>query len=1014
MKKFLMQWTSLGLIASLLACGPGAPPAPSAPQAERAVPQREAVTLAPDMLDSLVCADTLEGEVEASADGVARYQYRLDVATQALHLEALDAQGERLASLDAEIWLESPLVGRSQILMYDGQGQEVLRSTGRAALEPGFGWRMDIQRSAGEQRVELRAVLTSEPAANQLTVVAPAQEGDPEASPGPRGLEVALPLLDQEGAVGVSRDQLQSWSQQRGVDQALLGQWDQLKAKMLDDESMRLRLFAHLGWCQLDDEGKRQARTAASGVLEQPAQEKPSPTGEDLATRSQALSCAEEEWARETSQNLTGTLDFISTHSGKLALGGPVGYLVDNSGDLGVKLTIDAGEYGKISLTKGDYNIIRDYVKGVVLGGAVALAVANPWGVALAGISAASYIAARVNEAFGEDILRYWLESRNRRRAREQPPSVLSTSNYGDYSSKSGSTGDPHLTTMDGLSYSFQGIGEFVLLRSHEGDLEIQARQVPLQGGPCPDAVAVNEAFALRLGDQVVEVRAQDRDAFWLDGRRVEAARLTLASGAELVQDGPILALRSGRGDVISVLRRGSLHLYLDLGRSRRGQVEGLLGNFNGDTLDDLAYEQGLLREPLPASELHGGFADHWRVTEATQSLFTYPEGEGPDTWNRPGAPESPWTLDQVPAQERQAALQSCQEAGVTHEVVLEQCALDLYCTQGDVEFAEAHARRDDPEEGAQVQLDTPLPVYLDGWTSLDPAHAERWTLSEDAREASLSSTDAPSVLFSDQGFAAVHLEGLLQIDDPEGRGAVGFVMGLSPESSTVLDALVLLWYLPVGQGPPVGVTLARATVDLEGDFTAALRLQQSREGYQVLSAAWGEGQGWPPGQELSWEIDLAPHATRVDLGAYGDHWVDASSLGLDAFVPGRFGFYADQQSQARWSGVTREPLADGFEGLNGCGRTLDDWRDTTGSVFSHSCPPGCEADGIWGTDIYTSDSRLCTAAAHAGRITLEEGGQIWVENLPGQDSYQSSERNGVSSSDWPSWDRSFQLIDAP
>jgi hypothetical protein len=149
-------------------------------------------------------------------------------------------------------------------------------------------------------------------------------------------------------------------------------------------------------------------------------------------------------------------------------------------------------------------------------------------------------------------------------------------------------------------------------------------------------------------------------------------------------------------------------------------------------------------------------------------------------------------------------------------------------------------------------------------------------------------------------------------------------------------------------------------------------------------------------------------------MGPRGQYWVDASSLGLEAFAPGRFGFYADQQPQVRWSEVTREGLPRNYDRVDGCQRTLDRWRDEPGSVYSYICPPGCARGSLWGTDVYTSDSKLCTAAAHAGRISLEEGGQIWVENLPGQQEYQGTERNGVSSGDWPSWSRSYQFIDAP
>lgn len=79
------------------------------------------------------------------------------------------------------------------------------------------------------------------------------------------------------------------------------------------------------------------------------------------------------------------------------------------------------------------------------------------------------------------------------------------------------------------------------------------------------------------------------------------------------------------------------------------------------------------------------------------------------------------------------------------------------------------------------------------------------------------------------------------------------------------------------------------------------------------------------------------------------------------------------------------------------------------------NCVAGCEESGsVWGTDIYTDDSRVCRAAIHAGRLAIGEAGPVWIEYRPGQDSYLGSERNGVQSSDWGEWGRSFVFIDAP
>ena len=82
------------------------------------------------------------------------------------------------------------------------------------------------------------------------------------------------------------------------------------------------------------------------------------------------------------------------------------------------------------------------------------------------------------------------------------------------------------------------------------------------------------------------------------------------------------------------------------------------------------------------------------------------------------------------------------------------------------------------------------------------------------------------------------------------------------------------------------------------------------------------------------------------------------------------------------------------------------------GQQFTLACPPGIgQADSIWGTDIYTYDSSICTAAVHAGRISLAAGGVVVVLIQPGQSSYTGSLRHGINSSSYGSWGGSFSFL---
>lgn len=87
-------------------------------------------------------------------------------------------------------------------------------------------------------------------------------------------------------------------------------------------------------------------------------------------------------------------------------------------------------------------------------------------------------------------------------------------------------------------------------------------------------------------------------------------------------------------------------------------------------------------------------------------------------------------------------------------------------------------------------------------------------------------------------------------------------------------------------------------------------------------------------------------------------------------------------------------------------------FRGMDGMEFDYACPgPGVEAS-VWGTDVYTDDSSVCTAGVHVGVITLATGGTVRIRILAGRDMYTGSERNGITSLDWTTpWAGSFEVV---
>lgn len=63
----------------------------------------------------------------------------------------------------------------------------------------------------------------------------------------------------------------------------------------------------------------------------------------------------------------------------------------------------------------------------------------------------------------------------------------------------------------------------------------------------------------------------------------------------------------------------------------------------------------------------------------------------------------------------------------------------------------------------------------------------------------------------------------------------------------------------------------------------------------------------------------------------------------------------------------------------------------------------GTNSGSLYGTDIYTSDSSLATAAVHAGILKIGQTGVVKVTTFPNHTGFVSSTRNGIASSNWSS-----------
>lgn len=88
---------------------------------------------------------------------------------------------------------------------------------------------------------------------------------------------------------------------------------------------------------------------------------------------------------------------------------------------------------------------------------------------------------------------------------------------------------------------------------------------------------------------------------------------------------------------------------------------------------------------------------------------------------------------------------------------------------------------------------------------------------------------------------------------------------------------------------------------------------------------------------------------------------------------------------------------------------TLSTYRGQNGKVFLFEVT-GRNDLSIAGTDIYTDDSGLATAAVHAGVLNVGQTGVVRVTIMPGQTNYVAATRNGVNSIASPNYPGSYKV----
>uniref|UniRef100_A0ABM0MQX4 Mucin-4-like n=1 Tax=Saccoglossus kowalevskii TaxID=10224 RepID=A0ABM0MQX4_SACKO len=233
--------------------------------------------------------------------------------------------------------------------------------------------------------------------------------------------------------------------------------------------------------------------------------------------------------------------------------------------------------------------------------------------------------------------------------------------------------GDPHLKTLDGVSYSFNGQGEYTLLEIEGNRFELQARTERARFNNGSETFAtVFTGFAAQQNDSSkVEIRLSKLDSteanqtqreieIFINGKMLNISVLD----EDFYSDDMVnvkLRLKEDSSDTTRIVAifssglsfsvaklSGILDIVVSTPTSFKGKTQGLLGTWNNNTNDDFTMRNGTV---VVSSD--GSITDRqqfecgqtWMVTNES-SLFTYRVDESWELFNYPDF--TPYFIDEL------------------------------------------------------------------------------------------------------------------------------------------------------------------------------------------------------------------------------------------------------------------------------------------------------------------------------------------------------------------------------
>nr|XP_022292249.1 mucin-4-like isoform X6 [Crassostrea virginica] len=285
--------------------------------------------------------------------------------------------------------------------------------------------------------------------------------------------------------------------------------------------------------------------------------------------------------------------------------------------------------------------------------------------------------------------------------------------------------GDPHIGTLDGGSYTFNGYGEYTMMKINAGDIqfELQARtDLAVSANGTTINATIFSAFVAKdqSGASMQVELSRDKDKMYIRGNGRDLT-LNFDSDPEFSFSSENLTITRENETVSSTFLQSSITIRVSRGvrfltcesvvsEDYKGNVSGLMGNFDGDKDNDFILPDGTT---LPKSEVENerkiyyNFGQKWSVNEST-SLFHYDIGYSHQEFSHPDF--VPFFIDEFSEEKRNASIDACGGASAS-----QACIFDFLAT-GDRALAASSGSEQATSDSENAAADNETPnIQLDG-----------------------------------------------------------------------------------------------------------------------------------------------------------------------------------------------------------------------------------------------------------------------------------------------------------